>query len=111
MKQNSTTKGKLACIGMRANRKSKSRQTNSSFGYFDLGNKAIVPYNLKHLLRSLENVTIQEQIASSSTPKMGTLANKVNSRRKLAVVGLKTDYLTFVASPPQQLGAFSLELP
>ena len=39
MKQNSTTKGKLACIGMRLSRKSKSRQTNSFFGYFDLGNK------------------------------------------------------------------------
>jgi hypothetical protein len=52
MKQNSTTKGKLACIGMRLSRKSKSRQTNSSFGYFDLGNKTVVPYNLKHLLRS-----------------------------------------------------------
>ena len=37
---------------MRLSRKSKSRQTNSSFGYFDLGNKTVVPYNLKHLLRS-----------------------------------------------------------
>jgi hypothetical protein len=70
MKQNSTTKGKLACIGMRLSRKSKSRQTNSSFGYFDLGNKTVVPYNLKHLLRSFPvggNMASSPEEANSPT--------------------------------------------
>jgi hypothetical protein len=94
MKQNSTTKGKLACIGMKS---SKSRQTNSSFGYFDLGKKEIVAYNLKHLLLLHNDPT---PLALPS--KMGTLANKVNSRRKLAIVGPKTDHLTvpFVRNIP-----------
>ena len=85
MKQNSTTKGKLACIGMRLSRKSKSRQTNSSFGYFDLGNKTVVPYNLKHLLRSFPvggNTASFPEEATSSQVVLG-LSKRISNRRNL----------------------------
>ena len=82
---------------------SKSRQTNSSFGYFDLGKKEIVAYNLKHLLLlSLRSNGHNDPTPLALPSKMGTLANKVNSRRKLAIVGPKTDHLTvpFVRNIP-----------
>ena len=47
MNQKVTTKGKI--IGVTVNN-SKSRQSNSSIGYFDLDDKSIIPYNLKHYL-------------------------------------------------------------
>jgi len=90
MKQNSTTKGKLACIGMRLSRKSKSRQTNSSFGYFDLGNKTVVPYNLKHLLRSFPvggNMASFPEEANSPTGDPSRvvlgLSKRISNRRNL----------------------------
>ena len=92
MKQNSTTKGKLACIGMRLSRKSKSRQTNFSFGYFDLGNKTVVPYNLKHLLRSFpvggnmasfpEEANWVVKLPNSSQVVLG-LSKRISNRRNL----------------------------
>ncbi len=47
MNQKVTTKGKI--IGVTVNNP-KSRQSNSSIGYFDLDDKSIIPYNLKHYL-------------------------------------------------------------
>ena len=47
MNQKVTTKGKI--IGVTVNN-AKSRQSNSSIGYFDLDDKSIIPYNLKHYL-------------------------------------------------------------
>ena len=49
-KQNfSVTKGKL--LGIATKLPTKSRQANSSVGYFDLNGKTILSYNLKHYLR------------------------------------------------------------
>ena len=45
----SVTKGKL--VGIATKLPTKSRQANSSIGYFDLNGKTILPYNLKHYLR------------------------------------------------------------
>ena len=42
-------KGKLLTLCVR--KKTKSRQANSSIGYFEINGKAIVPYDLKHYLR------------------------------------------------------------
>jgi hypothetical protein len=112
MKQNSITKGKLACIGMKS---SKSRQTNSSFGYFDLGEKEIVAYNLKHLLRGLDLHTAKGTVvATSSTSKTGTLANKIHSRRKLHLIGNGQSPFPLTQShhlTNDEVVAFSLELP
>ena len=43
-------RGQLTCIEVKS---LKSRQTNSFLGYFDLGEKTLVPYNLKHLFRTV----------------------------------------------------------
>ena len=45
-----TRKGQVTCIGLKR-KKSKSRQTRSSFAFFDLNNKNLVPYNIKSFLR------------------------------------------------------------
>ncbi len=38
-------------VGLRLKKQNKSRQANSSIGYFEIDGKAIVPYNIKHYLR------------------------------------------------------------
>ena len=50
MNQTIMLKGKL--VGLRLKKTTKSRQANSSIGYFELNGKTIVPYNLKHYLRT-----------------------------------------------------------
>jgi len=50
MLSSATRKGQVTCIGLKR-KKSKSRQTRSSFAFFDLNNKNLVPYNIKSFLR------------------------------------------------------------
>ena len=56
MNQTIMLKGKL--VGLRLKKTTKSRQANSSIGYFELNGKTIVPYNLKHYLRVLTKTII-----------------------------------------------------
>ena len=51
MLSSATRKGQVTCIGLKR-KKSKSRQTRSSFAFFDLNNKNLVPYNIKSFLRN-----------------------------------------------------------
>ena len=63
-KQNfSVTKGKL--LGIATKLPTKSRQANSSVGYFDLNCKTILSYNLKHYLRL---TTELQKTHSKATP-------------------------------------------
>ena len=63
-KQNfSVTKGKL--LGIATKLPTKSRQANSSVGYFDLNGKTILSYNLKHYLRL---TTELQKTHSKATP-------------------------------------------
>ena len=57
MNQTIMIKGKL--IGLHLKKKTKSRQANSSIGFFELNGKTIVPYNLKHYLRTINMIAIQ----------------------------------------------------
>ena len=56
MNQTIMLKGKL--VGLRLKKTTKSRQANSSIGYFELNGKTIVPYNLKHYLRTTNNLDL-----------------------------------------------------
>ena len=113
MKQNLTIKGKLSCIGMRLNQKSKSRQINSSLGYFDLGSKTVVPYNLKNFLRSLKMNPSVDSGKVINSHGLVTLTDKINNRRKMNPQ--TTDSLmenqSRLVSFQKQSSSFSLELP
>ena len=68
MNQTIMLKGKL--VGLRLKKTTKSRQANSSIGYFELNGKTIVPYNLKHYLRTTNNLDlgIKQNQKTSNTP-------------------------------------------
>ena len=74
-KQNfSVTKGKL--LGIATKLPTKSRQANSSVGYFDLNGKTILSYNLKHYLRL---TTELQKTHSKATPSEAKLSNALRS--------------------------------
>ena len=60
-------KGKLVGLGLK--QQLKSRQTNSSIGYFDLNGKAIVPYNLKQYLRAMSAPRLQMELSKATSGK------------------------------------------
>ena len=74
MNQTIMLKGKL--VGLRLKKTTKSRQANSSIGYFELNGKTIVPYNLKHYLRTTNSsvnlidriINIKQSQKTSNTP-------------------------------------------
>ena len=76
MNQKVTTKGKI--IGVTVNN-SKSRQSNSSIGYFDLDDKSIIPYNLKHYLSNTLCLT-SSAASSESLILASRLRHQLNSR-------------------------------
>ena len=65
MNQKVTTKGKI--IGVTVNNP-KSRQSNSSIGYFDLDDKSIIPYNLKHYLSNTLCLTSSVNAKRKASP-------------------------------------------
>ena len=68
-KQNfSVTKGKL--LGIATKLPTKSRQANSSVGYFDLNGKTILSYNLKHYLRLTTELQKTHSNALRSEPEV-----------------------------------------
>ncbi len=76
MNQKVTTKGKI--IGVTVNN-AKSRQSNSSIGYFDLDDKSIIPYNLKHYLSNTLCLT-SSAASSESLILASRLRHQLNSR-------------------------------
>jgi len=76
MNQKVTTKGKI--IGIAVNN-AKSRQSNSSIGYFDLDDKSIIPYNLKHYLSNTLCLT-SSAASSESLILASRLRHQLNSR-------------------------------
>ena len=72
MNQMIIIKGKLVGLGLK--QQLKSRQTNSSIGYFDLNGKAIVPYNLKQYLRAMNAPRLQMELSKATRlePKVST---------------------------------------
>ena len=64
MNQMIIIKGKLVGLGLK-----KSRQKNSSIGYFDLNGKAIVPYNLKQYLRAMSAPRLQMELSKATRPE------------------------------------------
>ena len=74
-KQNfSVTKGKL--LGIATKLPTKSRQANSSVGYFDLNGKTILSYNLKHYLRL---TTELQKTHSKATPSVAAAEAKLSN--------------------------------
>ena len=67
MNQMIIIKGKLVGLGLK--QQLKSRQTNSSIGYFDLNGKAIVPYNLKQYLRAMSAPRLQMELSKATRPE------------------------------------------
>ena len=67
MNQMIIIKGKLVGLGLK--QQLKSRQTNSSIGYFDLNGKAIVAYNLKQYLRAMSAPRLQMELSKATRPE------------------------------------------
>ena len=83
-KQNfSVTKGKL--LGIATKLPTKSRQANSSVGYFDLNGKTILSYNLKHYLR----LTTELQKTHSNALRSGAPNGALKTKSSVAAAEAK----------------------
>ena len=93
-KQNfSVTKGKL--LGIATKLPTKSRQANSSVGYFDLNGKTILSYNLKHYLR----LTTELQKTHSNALRSGAPNGALKTKSSVAAAEAKLPCGALKATP------------